>query len=87
MSMSSSQSVRPFSELATGRETRVDAEPRLSNSTKHYLEDLHENIAVQRHPDHMGGEVTLFWSHHEKMTIVVCLSFDVYRSDKLKRAF
>lgn len=72
-----------------------------SSHTKHALEDLHENIAVMRHPvsrfltaggrpcatsppaspfcsdfrslalqDHMGGEVTLFWSHHEKLTIV-----------------
>ncbi|GAA5853479.1 hypothetical protein JCM8547_002472 [Rhodosporidiobolus lusitaniae] len=27
-----------------------------SAHTKHHLEDLHENIAVMRHPDHLGGE-------------------------------
>ncbi|GAA5839628.1 hypothetical protein JCM11251_003562 [Rhodosporidiobolus azoricus] len=37
-----------------------------SAHTKHHLEDMHENIAVMRHPDHLGGEVTLMWSHHEK---------------------
>jgi phospholipase D1/2 len=41
-----------------------------SSHTKHELEDMHENIAVMRHPDHLGGEQTLYWSHHEKMTIV-----------------
>lgn len=63
-----------------------------SHHSKHFLEDLHENIAVMRHPDHarlrplvvslvaieeadmrygyavqIGGEVTLYWSHHEKV--------------------
>lgn len=23
-----------------------------------------------RHPDHLGGEVTLLWSHHEKVVLV-----------------
>ncbi|GAA5871838.1 hypothetical protein JCM3774_000315 [Rhodotorula dairenensis] len=41
-----------------------------SAHTKHFLEDLHENIAVVRHPDHLGGEVTLYWSHHEKVVVV-----------------
>lgn len=41
-----------------------------SSHTKHHLEDLHENIAVMRHPDHLGGEVTLYWSHHEKVVVV-----------------
>jgi phospholipase D1/2 len=27
-----------------------------SKHTKHALEDLHENIACMRHPDHSGGE-------------------------------
>jgi phospholipase D1/2 len=40
-----------------------------SSHTKHWLEDMHDNIQVTRHPDHMGGEVTLFWSHHEKMYV------------------
>ncbi|GAA5922074.1 uncharacterized protein JCM15063_003177 [Sporobolomyces koalae] len=41
-----------------------------SAHTKHFLEDLHENISVMRHPDHLGGEVTLYWSHHEKVCVV-----------------
>ncbi|GAA5895994.1 hypothetical protein JCM5296_003164 [Sporobolomyces johnsonii] len=41
-----------------------------SSHTKHALEDLHPNIAVMRHPDHIGGEVTLYWSHHEKLVVV-----------------
>ncbi|CDZ98423.1 Phospholipase D1 [Phaffia rhodozyma] len=41
-----------------------------SSHTKHALEELHENIKVMRHPDHLNGEIVLFWSHHEKMTIV-----------------
>ncbi|GEM06560.1 phospholipase D [Rhodotorula toruloides] len=41
-----------------------------SHHSKHFLEDLHENIAVMRHPDHIGGEVTLYWSHHEKVVVV-----------------
>ncbi|KAK0566182.1 hypothetical protein OC844_000851 [Tilletia horrida] len=40
-----------------------------SSHTKHHLEDLHENIQVMRHPDHLGGEVTLYWSHHEKLVV------------------
>ncbi|KAG0171892.1 hypothetical protein DFQ28_003801 [Apophysomyces sp. BC1034] len=40
-----------------------------SAHTKHTLQALHENIVVQRHPDHaIGG--TFFWSHHEKFVIV-----------------
>ncbi|KDN41694.1 phospholipase D/nuclease [Tilletiaria anomala UBC 951] len=41
-----------------------------SAHTKHHLEALHKNIQVARHPDHLGGEVTLFWSHHEKLVCV-----------------
>lgn len=41
-----------------------------SSHTKHHLEDLHPNIAVMRHPDHIGGEVTLYWSHHEKVRLI-----------------
>ncbi|BGP36940.1 hypothetical protein JCM10449v2_000843 [Rhodotorula kratochvilovae] len=41
-----------------------------SAHTKHFLEDLHENIAVIRHPDHLGGEVTMFWSPHQKVVVV-----------------
>ncbi|KAK4058234.1 hypothetical protein OIO90_000973 [Microbotryomycetes sp. JL221] len=41
-----------------------------SHHTKHHLEDMHGNISVMRHPDHAGGEVTLLWSHHEKIVIV-----------------
>ncbi|GAA5896328.1 uncharacterized protein JCM6883_006870 [Sporobolomyces salmoneus] len=41
-----------------------------SAHTKHFLEDLHENISVMRHPDHAGGEMTMMWSHHEKVVVV-----------------
>ncbi|GAA5890842.1 hypothetical protein JCM6882_008832 [Rhodosporidiobolus microsporus] len=41
-----------------------------SAHTKHFMEDLHENVAVMRHPDHLGGEVTLYFSHHDKVVIV-----------------
>ncbi|KAI9312755.1 hypothetical protein BX666DRAFT_1986220 [Dichotomocladium elegans] len=40
-----------------------------SKHTKHWLQNLHENILVLRHPDHaIGG--TFFWSHHEKFVVV-----------------
>ncbi|GAA5862918.1 hypothetical protein JCM1840_002326 [Sporobolomyces johnsonii] len=41
-----------------------------SSHTQKYLEGLHPNIAVMRHPDHIGGQATLYWSHHEKLVIV-----------------
>ncbi|EPQ31651.1 uncharacterized protein PFL1_00984 [Pseudozyma flocculosa PF-1] len=41
-----------------------------SAHTKHFLEDLHENICVARHPDHLGGEVVLYWSHHDKVVVI-----------------
>ena len=56
-----------------------------SKHTKHALEDLHENIAVMRHPDHSGGECSIsdvpqlrlmsgelvyYFSHHEKLCVV-----------------
>jgi phospholipase D1/2 len=41
-----------------------------SSHTKHHFESLHSNILVVRHPDHLGGELTEFWSHHNK---VVCV--------------
>ncbi|CEP13720.1 hypothetical protein [Parasitella parasitica] len=40
-----------------------------SAHTKKALQDLHENIVVQRHPDHAVGG-TFFWSHHEKFVVV-----------------
>ncbi|CAG8451339.1 15329_t:CDS:10 [Cetraspora pellucida] len=40
-----------------------------SHHTKFYLQGLHKNIKVQRHPDH-GIEGTIFWAHHEKMVVV-----------------
>ncbi|GAA93975.1 uncharacterized protein L969DRAFT_322779 [Mixia osmundae IAM 14324] len=43
-----------------------------SKHTKNYLESLHPNILVFRHPDHSGGEVVLRWSHHEKVVIADC---------------
>ncbi|CDH50884.1 phospholipase d1 [Lichtheimia corymbifera JMRC:FSU:9682] len=42
-----------------------------SAHTKKWLQKLHPNILVQRHPDHRNvNNVVLFWSHHEKMVIV-----------------
>ncbi|EAL20780.1 hypothetical protein CNBE1430 [Cryptococcus deneoformans B-3501A] len=41
-----------------------------SKHTKHALEDLHENICVMRHPDHSGGELVYYFSHHEKLCVV-----------------
>ncbi|CAG8593228.1 13349_t:CDS:10, partial [Racocetra persica] len=40
-----------------------------SHRTKFYLQGLHKNIKVQRHPDH-GIEGTIFWAHHEKIVVV-----------------
>lgn len=37
---------------------------------KHALEALHDNIAVMRHPDHSGGELVYYFSHHEKLCVV-----------------
>ncbi|EXX61011.1 phospholipase D [Rhizophagus irregularis DAOM 197198w] len=42
-----------------------------SYHTKKSLQELHENIKVQRHPDH-GPEGTMFWAHHEKIVVVDC---------------
>ncbi|KNX49943.2 phospholipase D [Cryptococcus deuterogattii R265] len=41
-----------------------------SKHTKHALENLHENISVMRHPDHSGGELVYYFSHHEKLCII-----------------
>jgi len=42
-----------------------------SNHTKNALEALHSNIAVMRHPDHIGAMDTVeYWSHHEKVVII-----------------
>jgi hypothetical protein len=44
-----------------------------SKHTKSYLEACHENIAVMRHPDHIGSaDNTQFWSHHEKVGVLIC---------------
>ncbi|KAI8048754.1 uncharacterized protein B0P05DRAFT_500311 [Gilbertella persicaria] len=40
-----------------------------SAHTKKRLQEMHENIVVQRHPDHAVGG-TFFWSHHEKFVVV-----------------
>ncbi|KAI9248403.1 hypothetical protein BY458DRAFT_560172 [Sporodiniella umbellata] len=40
-----------------------------SAHTKKSLQSLHENIIVQRHPDHAVGG-TFFWSHHEKFVVI-----------------
>ncbi|PVG02411.1 phospholipase D/nuclease [Serendipita vermifera] len=42
-----------------------------SRHTKNHFHELHENIAVIRHPDHIGTiDSTRFWSHHEKVVVV-----------------
>ncbi|KAI9313552.1 hypothetical protein BX666DRAFT_1977704 [Dichotomocladium elegans] len=42
-----------------------------SAHTKQWLQSLHPNIVVQRHPDHRNiDNVVLFWSHHEKIVVV-----------------
>ncbi|KAI8371715.1 uncharacterized protein BYT42DRAFT_581253 [Radiomyces spectabilis] len=42
-----------------------------SAHTKSWLQNLHPNIIVQRHPDHRSIDNTvLFWSHHEKIVVV-----------------
>ncbi|OBZ88286.1 Phospholipase D2 [Choanephora cucurbitarum] len=40
--------------------------------TKQWLQNLHPNIIVQRHPDHKlsNDNTVLFWSHHEKIVVV-----------------
>lgn len=40
--------------------------------TKTWLQGLHPNIIVQRHPDHSlsNDNTVLFWSHHEKIVVV-----------------
>ena len=41
----------------TSLPSQVTASMALSSKhTKHALEDLHENIACMRHPDHSGGQ-------------------------------
>ncbi|KAL0085255.1 hypothetical protein J3Q64DRAFT_1746253 [Phycomyces blakesleeanus] len=40
-----------------------------SRHTKDALQTQHENIIVQRHPDHAVGG-TFFWSHHEKFVVI-----------------
>jgi phospholipase D1/2 len=36
-----------------------------------FLESLHPNIKVIRHPNKLvGGSIALFWSHHEKIVVV-----------------
>ncbi|KAF9418329.1 Phospholipase D1, partial [Entomortierella beljakovae] len=41
-----------------------------SAHTKIWLQDLHPNIQVQRHPDHIGTTTTMFWAHHEKLCVI-----------------
>ncbi|KAF9909452.1 hypothetical protein EC991_008591 [Linnemannia zychae] len=43
-----------------------------SAHTKTWLQDLHPNIQVQRHPDHLSVTATQFWAHHEKICVVDC---------------
>ncbi|PAV76032.1 hypothetical protein WR25_02848 [Diploscapter pachys] len=41
-----------------------------SMHTKRYLQGLHENIKVMRHPDHIAANGVFFWAHHEKLLII-----------------
>ncbi|CAO3693385.1 hypothetical protein G6F70_003782 [Rhizopus microsporus] len=42
-----------------------------SSHTKLWLQGLHKNIIVVRHPDHRSiDNNVLFWSHHEKIVVV-----------------
>ncbi|KAF9099934.1 hypothetical protein BGX23_008706 [Mortierella sp. AD031] len=43
-----------------------------SAHTKTWLQDLHPNIQVQRHPDHISVNATQFWAHHEKICVIDC---------------
>ncbi|KAF9126269.1 hypothetical protein BGW39_006741 [Mortierella sp. 14UC] len=43
-----------------------------SAHTKTWLQELHPNIQVQRHPDHLSVNATQFWAHHEKICVVDC---------------
>ncbi|KAF8936921.1 hypothetical protein BGZ58_003523 [Dissophora ornata] len=43
-----------------------------SAHTKTWLQDLHPNIQVQRHPDHISITSTQFWAHHEKICVIDC---------------
>ncbi|KAF9438762.1 hypothetical protein BGZ76_005068 [Entomortierella beljakovae] len=43
-----------------------------SAHTKIWLQELHPNIQVQRHPDHISVTATQFWAHHEKICVVDC---------------
>ncbi|KAG0348929.1 hypothetical protein BG004_003646 [Podila humilis] len=43
-----------------------------SAHTKIWLQDLHKNIQVQRHPDHLKVKGTQFWAHHEKICVIDC---------------
>ncbi|KAG0048319.1 hypothetical protein BGZ83_006692 [Gryganskiella cystojenkinii] len=43
-----------------------------SSHTKTWLQDLHPNIQVQRHPDHISVTATQFWAHHEKICVIDC---------------
>ncbi|CAG8464425.1 6353_t:CDS:10 [Acaulospora morrowiae] len=42
-----------------------------SHHTKFYLQDLHKNIKVQRHPDHIGIEGTVFWAVSSAFFIIL----------------
>ncbi|KAG8850840.1 hypothetical protein FRB96_009577 [Tulasnella sp. 330] len=42
-----------------------------SRHSKNALSELHPNVSVLRHPDHIGAEDSVqFWSHHEKVLVV-----------------
>ncbi|KAF9956906.1 Phospholipase D1, partial [Modicella reniformis] len=43
-----------------------------SAHTKNWLQNIHPNIQVQRHPDHISVTATQFWAHHEKICVIDC---------------
>ncbi|KAL1231809.1 Phospholipase [Trichinella spiralis] len=38
--------------------------------SKRILQQLHANIKVMRHPDHLPGSGVFLWAHHEKLVII-----------------
>ncbi|KRZ68452.1 Phospholipase D1, partial [Trichinella papuae] len=41
-----------------------------SSYSKRTLQQLHANIKVMRHPDHLPGSGVFLWAHHEKLVII-----------------
>ncbi|KAK3821164.1 MAG: hypothetical protein J3Q66DRAFT_366907 [Benniella sp.] len=55
------------------KETSLTSTSALDSAhTKIWLQDLHPNIQVQRHPDHLGITTARFWVNHEKICVIDC---------------